>query len=58
MFGFLNGLISHIMDIINSLGYFGIAAGMFLESARVGPGRQSFRLERTGILGNGAARAG
>lgn len=33
MTGLLGDIFKHIMDIINSLGYFGIAAGMFLESA-------------------------
>lgn len=33
MSGFINEIFKHVGDIINSLGYFGIAAGMFLESA-------------------------
>jgi len=30
---FIESIFGHIIDIINSLGYFGIAAGMFFESA-------------------------
>jgi len=33
MFLFIEKILGHVMDIINSLGYFGIAAGMLLESA-------------------------